>query len=348
MSLAELNNSEWRCGFLFMTILLQFLLVIYLSSQSTGNICDSCPKPAAPEPRWHLRSHPFLSQQCFVYSNLTARFNCPEHGSYQHYTSDRILSCATEFWKRIRDPAEIDPWEDPQQNNSDYVSVSKRPFVNWLIIGDSHYRYIFDVLVKRIAGPSLKYRIASFKENKWEASKMMIKDKLHNLHEAYHTVIRLDKPLKVTFRWDPYLQVLPKLIQEDWKVGNATTPDFVFFGTAFHFMRDARNIYLEKGQLESTVNYTKHMEDLHPILKNFSATTKTIYKLTDHIRGNYQVYSDSNVDYFNYVAKNIFEDTDIIVMDSTGPLSNMYFDECLRASKNTVHGEWKCEDVMHI
>ncbi|KAK7073655.1 hypothetical protein SK128_015683, partial [Halocaridina rubra] len=124
-----------------------------------------------------------------------------------------------------------DPWNsDPNSPGKlDPITVSKRPNFHITVVGDSHMRYLFDVLVRRLAAPRVKYRIASFDQNRWEDAEVMYKSKKKHYHEAYHEIIHLDHPLKVSYWWDRLLQNFPKLLKE-WTTGQKPKPTVVVFG----------------------------------------------------------------------------------------------------------------------
>lgn len=69
----------------------------------------------------------------------------------------------------LRDPTNIDPWQENLSNLTrtirDAEVISKRPTVHLALVGDSHIRYLLNVLVERIASPRSYFKMGkvSFK-----------------------------------------------------------------------------------------------------------------------------------------------------------------------------------------
>ncbi|KAK7072882.1 hypothetical protein SK128_023935 [Halocaridina rubra] len=179
-----------------------------------------------------------------------------------------------------------DPWQAEAWNSSrklDFSEISTRPVAHWVLVGDSHIRYIFEVLVQRLQYAGVKYRVASFRKEKWEDPKTMLKQKREIIHEDYHEVIHPYIPLKITYRWEATLQHLPKSLKL-WISGREPRPAVLLFGTALHFMKNSHQVYLQQGQEKAAENFTQHLQFLSPHLHRFAKVTPTVYKLQDHLQ----------------------------------------------------------------
>ncbi|KAK7072881.1 hypothetical protein SK128_023934, partial [Halocaridina rubra] len=175
--------------------------------------------------------YPSLHKECFIYENLTARFNCSGAPKYRKFDADLISKCVLNHWEKSGNVNQVDPWKLDLNNaskNSDYVALWKRPAIHWVFSGDSHIRNVFEVLVRRLAGPRVKYRLAGYPLSRWEATEEMIKNFGRMKHDLYHQVMHLDYPLKLTHNWQPlWLSIENNL--KDWNAGNMQRPSRLIF-----------------------------------------------------------------------------------------------------------------------
>ncbi|KAK7065998.1 hypothetical protein SK128_009298 [Halocaridina rubra] len=183
-----------------------------------------------PVPGYKSFLHPSLNKLCFTYENLKAEFKCAGIQDYKKYTNILIMKCVTKLWNTVRNKAEPDPWEQHTEASEslDSVAISKRPAVHFYMVGDSHIRNIFDVLLMRIATSRVKYRLESFAEDDWWNARLLLLNKPLTKHQHLREVIHLDVPLKITFRWDPFLDELPGWMSS-WMVRNGSKPSHLLF-----------------------------------------------------------------------------------------------------------------------
>ncbi|KAK7006071.1 hypothetical protein SK128_002648 [Halocaridina rubra] len=177
-------------------------------------------------------------------------------------------------------------WQEQEMKPSNPPApllISNRTSIHFQLVGDSHIRNIFEVMVKRMANPRLLYRVESFDKDRWEEARVMYKRKRNYFHELYHEVIHLDIPLKVTYRWEAMLQNLPSLL-ESWISGTEPRPTLLLFGTTLHFIARTSDIYFKYGPQKAAQNFTSHLKLLTPFLSEFAKTTMVVYKMQDHIQ----------------------------------------------------------------
>ncbi|XP_066974716.1 uncharacterized protein [Macrobrachium rosenbergii] len=297
--------------------------------------------------------HPnkYFDQSCYYYDDLKATFLC--NGPYFKFTKELIFECASKLWNATRNPKEPDPWqrkETTPESKASAAALSHRPAVHMLLVGDSHIRYIFEVLVRRIASPEIKYRIASFEKDTWKDVYVMMSKKRRTIHEDYHEVVHLGVPLRITYKWNAFLEDLPSSL-ESWIAGKAPRPSFLLFGTALHFMRESEEVYRVYGAERASERYAEHLKVLAPLVKEFAKKTPTVFKLLDHLQRHPRniIANNDNIDLYNKIARETFSGDHVVLWDSAQPLSDLYNEDCRMNNKVTPNTDmWICNDKRHI
>ncbi|XP_068217871.1 uncharacterized protein [Palaemon carinicauda] len=350
------NTWYWRCGLPAIIVFMDLLFIAYyFDSPFLGGklLQRAFQRPQKQVKRFLKKSlphpHKYFDKDCYYYDDFKARFIC--EGPYFNFTRDRIFDCAWRLWNTTRDSNKVDPWQNKTANaNVSYSEVAKRPAIHIMLVGDSHMRYIFEVFVKRIANPHIKYRIASFEKDQWEDVHVMMSQKHENIHEDYHEVIHLGVPLRITYKWNAFLEDLPSSL-ESWIAGKEPRPTFLLFGTALHFMRETEEVYRAFGAERASEKYANQLKVLAPLVKEFAKTTLSVFKLLDHLQRHPRniIANNDNIDFYNDIARETLGGNHLELWDSAQPLSDLYNTECQKYDRNTPETEmWICRDKRHI
>ncbi|XP_068204655.1 uncharacterized protein [Palaemon carinicauda] len=304
--------------------------------------------------------HPYYLQECYTYGDLRATFNCTNFHSFRNYSYLNILECASNLWEIIRNKSIPNAWEpeaspsssSPPSPSALYpATISKRPTVHLVMTGDSHIRNIFEVFLRHMANPRVKYRVAGMKPDEWKDSVGLFATWKYNSHEYFHELIHLDVPLKITFYWDPFLKNLPQLLSV-WMAGKESKPTHLLIGSTLHYMRQTKSIYLTKGAKEASISFSNHLKTISPQLEKFSRTTEVVFKLQDHLpeHPTNDIENPRNIDLYNRIANDILpRSSSFVVWNSTVPLSDLYSELCRTKGPvlpKTFQG--RCNDPKHL
>ncbi|XP_068217870.1 uncharacterized protein [Palaemon carinicauda] len=346
---------HWHCVLLVIIVFLSLnFIAYYLDSLFLNGTRLPRPFQNTPEEiqRFCNKSphiNKYLDKNCYHYDDLKARFIGDD--PYFNFTKEHIFDCARKLWNTKRNPKEVDPW----QNKTSYAKASasvvrKHPTIHIMIAGDSHMRHIFEVFVKRILDPRVKYRIARFKKDHWEDVYAMGPKKRDYYHEDYQEVIHLGVPLRITYVWDKLLKGLPSSLKS-WIAGEKPRPTFLLFATALHYIMESRRLYQRFGPKRASERYANQLRVLAPLVKEFAKTTPTIFKFMDHLQigpENFLTNKD-HIDLYNDIARKTLVGHHLVLWDSTVPLSDLYNEECQKYERNTPETEmWNCQDKMHM
>ncbi|XP_068238243.1 uncharacterized protein [Palaemon carinicauda] len=267
---------------------------------------------------------PVLSKLCYKYGNLSAVNHCCRMYDYDINHKRNFLECAA---------------KSPAWFKSEYgVKVSK---LHWMFVGDSHIRNLFDVLIRRLKSPMLRYRKKTYTEGLWR--------KMNTLHLAKYQGIpvivkHLEVPLLLTFTWSPLLKLLPNLTEE-WLDDEKTPPTLVIMGSALHWTRETWDIHEEIGPEEATEVYKEHISSLSNSLMKLSRKMLIIFKLLDHLPASSN--DITNIDKYNQIATEVLPEK-VMVWNSAVPLSDLYVKECERKKRDTPETKlWRCTDEKH-
>ncbi|XP_068218511.1 uncharacterized protein [Palaemon carinicauda] len=318
---------------------------------------SSSPPPAKISSRIQ---HPYYFQECYTYEGIRATFTCTDSHSFRNFSYPNILECASNLWEVIRNKSIPNPWEPeappssssrPPPSAVDPATISKRPAVHLVMTGDSHIRNVFEVFLRRLVNPRVKYHIAGMKPDEWKDSARLFATWQPDPHQYFHELIHLDVPLKISFHWDPFLRDLPKRLS-DWMAGKESKPTHLLIGTTLHYMRETKDIYVTKGAKEASLSFYNHLKTISPQLEQFSRTTEVVYKLQDHLREHptNNIESPQNIDLYNQIAKDLLpKSPSFIVWNSTIPLSDLYSEFC-RAKEAVLPKtfQWRCYDAKHL
>ncbi|XP_064089899.1 uncharacterized protein LOC135203896 [Macrobrachium nipponense] len=301
--------------------------------------------------------HPYYFRECYTYTNLTARFTCTDSHSFKNYSYDNILECATNLWAFMRNKSAPNPWANssssPPPTASDAAAIAKRPSVHLVMAGDSHVRNIFEVFLRRIAGPRVKYHVAKMDPDDWKDSVDLFANWKTDAHEFFHELILLDGPLKITFYWDPFLEQLPQLMSS-WAAGVESKPTHLLIGSTLHYMRRTSAVFLGKGQKAASMEFSNHLRTISPQLEKFSRITPVVFKLQDHLQKDpvNNIENPQNIDYYNRIANDLLpksSSSSFVVWNSTVPLSDLYSKLCEEKGSVLPHTvDWRCEDPKHL
>ncbi|KAG7164333.1 hypothetical protein Hamer_G003502 [Homarus americanus] len=110
-----------------------------------------------------------LSQRCYLYTGITAHNTCCKMLDYTMNNGSNILECAKnhrlQFSRNFRRGTTSAQTEETALTPGGEATAGGRgggaAGVYWVMVGDSHIRNVFDVLVSRIRGPRLQYRFAN-------------------------------------------------------------------------------------------------------------------------------------------------------------------------------------------
>ncbi|XP_064089898.1 uncharacterized protein LOC135203895 [Macrobrachium nipponense] len=304
--------------------------------------------------------HPYYLPECYAYEGLRARFTCSDDiHSFRNYSYDDILECASDLWEVIRNRSIPNPWKTPGSSSSvpspsapDALAASQRPSVHLVMAGDSHIRNIFEVFLRRMANPRVKYRTARMEENDWRDSEDLFASWKWNTHEFFHELLHLDVPLRITFYWDPFLETLPQLLSS-WTAGNDSNPTYLLIGSTLHYMEKTKTIFLTKGPEDASRSFVNHLKVISPQLAAFSKTTPVVFKLQDHLQKHHrnQIETRQNIDRYNNIARDVLPKSasSFVVWSSTVPLSDLYLEVCRREGSVLPHNfDWRCYDEKHL
>ncbi|XP_047473969.1 uncharacterized protein LOC125028580 [Penaeus chinensis] len=223
---------------------------------------------------------------------------------------------------------------------------------HWVLVGDSHLRYLFDVLIRRARGVGLQYRKKDSDE--WRPAHLLLRSfRLHTTYEDFKAR-HLAVPFRVTFYWDPLLQRLPTLVK-GWEENRRSAPTLVILGSGLHWMLNTEPLYKESGPDAAMGMYSDHLHSLSNDLIRLANTVPTIFKLLDEVptaHDNSQIhpqYNVENFELFNRVSRQALAGTRVLVWDSGLPLAQAYTRECLATHVVTYPDyRWKCHDARHV
>ncbi|ROT61676.1 hypothetical protein C7M84_020524 [Penaeus vannamei] len=223
---------------------------------------------------------------------------------------------------------------------------------HWVLVGDSHLRYLFDVLIRRARGVGLQYRKKDSDE--WLPAHLLLRGfRLNTTYEDFKAR-HLAVPFRVTFLWDPLLRRVPTLVK-GWEEGRHSAPTLVILGSGLHWMLETESLYKESGPDAAMGVYSDHLHSLLHDLTRLANTVPTIFKLLDDVQtahDNSQIhpqYNVENFDLFNRVSRNALAGTGVLVWDSGLPLAQAYTRECLATHVVTYPDyRWKCHDARHV
>ncbi|KAK4320098.1 hypothetical protein Pmani_009004 [Petrolisthes manimaculis] len=199
--------------------------------------------------------------------------------------------------------------------------------VHWVMVGDSHVRYIFDTLLRRFQPSKLQYRLSSFPKRDWRNIRELLKgNRLAIRNQTLH-VRHTDLLIRLTYEWDPFLLDLPNIIKP-WLEEKEVPPALLLLGGALHWIRTTAPIFNRHGVIEAVKLYKSHLTNLIPLLTRLAPHTNIVFKLLDHIAGlNFKHHLPENLEVYNQVAREVMAGSDIAVWDSTIPLSQAYVAE---------------------
>nr|XP_045622311.1 uncharacterized protein LOC123772918 [Procambarus clarkii] len=225
--------------------------------------------------------------------------------------------------------------------------------VHWVLVGDSHVRYILGAFLTRFRSPGLKFRKTH--TEKWEDTEEIEKIVRHNIKQRRIHVLDRDINFRMTYICDPLLTLLP-LEMALWERRPQETPSLLIFAGALHWMLTTKNLYFKNGMEAAAAKYREHFRSLRPQLMRLSNRTTVVFKLLDDLkRTNISNSTEPLLSFRNYVLYNKIavqelSGTGVIIWDSTRPLSTDYAHHCIKnpEMQTPPYFYWKCQDLGHV
>ncbi|XP_069951725.1 uncharacterized protein [Cherax quadricarinatus] len=243
-----------------------------------------------------------LSEKCYQYTGLTAINTCCKMLDYAENNGSNILQCAntsthTQYltkqrsspsaassvwagWRGIYPPAaETVATAEERADETDNMGGRGQ---HWVMLGDSHIRNVFEVLVKRIS-PRLKYRLTSFRKDEWRDIEHIYEKPWKAYHNETIEVVHLDVPLRLTFYWDPFHQLLSDLLHK-WltPAHRLQVPSVLIISdSVLHWLMRSIVLYTDRDAMDMN-NQQDLMHHLRQ-LNSFSQHITVIFKMQDYI-----------------------------------------------------------------
>ncbi|KAG7159492.1 uncharacterized protein LOC121877330 [Homarus americanus] len=307
-------------------------------------------------------SHATFTKECYTYSGVTARNTCCKLHDYRDGLD--LLNCIKSSYvdhvlhqrQNMSEVAELS-WfsmisQAKERVNADSVHHSTEG-VHWALVGDSHVRYITDVIIRRLATTGLQYTERSF-EGVWHEVYKLLNLMRMSVYTEDLEVRHMVVPFYLTWYRDTFLQRLPELIRQ-WEAGEQLKPTLLILDCGLHWMVRSHKISMELGEEAAAVPYKEQLRSLAPQLTRLAATTTIIFKLLDDIPAVHGSHSDKNwltlknLQLYNSIVRESLEGTGVILWDSTLPLSQAYTSECVLRPKSLFPSySWKCFDENHV
>ncbi|KAK3882221.1 hypothetical protein Pcinc_013394 [Petrolisthes cinctipes] len=282
----------------------------------------------------HPEPHQVYWEKCYVYhpENFTAENRCCR---MHDYTSSPLA-----FHTCIQ--------KDLDVNNRD---------VKWMLVGDSHMRYLFSDLLTTISGPHLKFMLTK-SERVWKDGSNINTTMSIRAKAQHEKIVAIDDHINftLTFHWDHLLNRLPRMANE-WLKNSTQTPSLIVFSGALHNIIQAQKLYITGGPKAAAQQYRQHLLQLRPSLVRLAASTRVVFKLVDHLwqtmlRKETQnaVHDGWNYALFNEVAVDVLSGTGVVIWNSTLPMSYLYALECIRSPhrRTLPSRHWNCPDTVHV
>ncbi|XP_069179627.1 uncharacterized protein [Procambarus clarkii] len=153
--------------------------------------------------------------------------------------------------------------------------------VHWVLVGDSHVRYILGAFLTRFRSPGLKFRKTH--TEKWEDTEEIEKIVRHNIKQRRIHVLDRDINFRMTYICDPLLTLLP-LEMALWERRPQETPSLLIFAGALHWMLTTKDLYFKNGMEAAAAKYREHFRSLRPQLMRLSNRTTVVFKLLDDLK----------------------------------------------------------------
>ncbi|KAK4317442.1 hypothetical protein Pmani_011448 [Petrolisthes manimaculis] len=154
----------------------------------------------------HPEPHQVYWEKCYVYhpENFTAENRCCRMNDYTSST----LAFHTCIQKDLH--------------------VNKRN-VTWMLVGDSHMRFLFADLLTTISGPHMKFMLTDT-EGVWNDGSNINTTMLMRAKALHEKLVAKDDHINftLTFHIDPLLNRLPHMIN-GWLINSTQTPSLVVF-----------------------------------------------------------------------------------------------------------------------
>ncbi|XP_069951726.1 uncharacterized protein [Cherax quadricarinatus] len=305
-----------------------------------------------------------LSEKCYQYTGLTAINTCCKMLDYAENNGSNILQCAntsthTQYFTKQRNKqsaaSRIQPrWrrthpatEATIEETAEEENMGGRG-QHWVMLGDSHIRNVFELLVKRIISPRVKYRLTSFKKNVWKDIEL-IYEKPWKYHNETIDVVHLDLPLRLTFHWDPFHHLLADLLHQWLAPPHLLHPPSLLLisDSVLHWVKEIVKTGINRGLIETVKDH--QLLGLLKHLKSLSRYTRVVFKYQDYIPANKLVFlSDENMDVYNSFSRFCLVGSEVAVWDSTVPLSSAYSQHCRKYNKISPDRTWRCDDGGHV
>nr|XP_045619620.1 uncharacterized protein LOC123771213 [Procambarus clarkii] len=293
--------------------------------------------------------HAAYRRSCYKYHpNLTAENTCCKMTNFSG-ALHLLHTCITRANTHLLNEAKVGTGGDAV-GGGNWSSVH---WVHWVLVGDSHIRYILGSFLTRFRSPGLMYRVRDTDE--WHGTALLEKTvRLSVIHRRIQ-VFNQDINFRMTYIWDPYLRVLPEEMAV-WERRPRDTPCLLIFGGALHWMVKTQKLYAKNGTEAAAARYREHIKSLRPHLTRLSSRTTVVFKLLDDLKKTYVINSTEavksirNYVLYNKIAVQELSGTGVIIWDSTRPLSTDYAHHCIKnpEMQTPPYFYWKCQDLGHV
>ncbi|XP_045623359.1 uncharacterized protein [Procambarus clarkii] len=305
---------------------------------------------SSPSPHKTTRHHPAYDRRCYKYhTNLHAENICCRTANFSGSIS-MIHQCITKANAQL-----LKVHRGSSTGGSTTEGGSGGPAArseHWVVLGDSHMRYLLAAFLTRFRSPTLQYRLRS--TDKWSSADVL-EQTLHHQKMLYDIEVRdLGVNFHMTYILDIHLTVLPKKLTE-WQQQPHRSPTLLVFASALHWMWHTQNVYQSQGPEAAVALYRKHIRSLRHQLTRFAANTPVAFKLLDDLlfgsapNATDAMHTRSNYPLYNKAALEELSGTGVIIWDSTLPLSRAY---TLRCEAQPLHTppwhHWNCLDRGHV
>lgn len=333
-------------------VLFLLFFVIWFVLYTDDHLKKPYPEPAAVAP-----PRAYYKRSCYNYhTNLTAQNICYKMTNFSGSLA-LLHSCIrhanSEMLNNVKGIIKKNSTADGNGDGNDGGGGWFIKGVHWVLVGDSHIRYLFSAFLTRFRSPGIKYR--KLHTQSWNDTGDI--EKILRLNVIQDKIYVLDRDInfRMTFMWDKYLTVLQEAM-EVWERQPQDTPNLVILGTALHWMVRTQQVFFSKGAEAAAAMYREHLRRLRPQLTRLTKRTTVVFKLLDYLKRAYVnnskevLKTHSNYVLYNEIAVQELAGTGVVVWDSTVPLSDGYARECIRSpNKQTPpYFHWKCQDLGHV
>ncbi|CAL4122679.1 unnamed protein product [Meganyctiphanes norvegica] len=266
----------------------------------------------------NLPRNPNLNRSCYQYQNLEANNTCCETKVYK--TID-IHTCAAKESAIIRQFKDFNISSKPENDKKSH----------WVFVGNSRIRKLFGQIQLIFSGVG--------------GAQFVRPRRRHQTLKVGHRTV----PLNLTCFWDPLLHDLPWRVNR-WLKYPHERPTRIHIGVGVNFMKDSRHIYDKSGQETAGKAFQRAVARVVPDLQKLTKFIPISWWTSEHVLQKKvypkyrNVWSHSNIKYYNDILIKQLHGTDIAVMDAHMPLGQLFLKSCTDNFKNDNK---RCHDHVH-